>query len=89
MAPFAVGLINLKAGDADCDAACEDLYGRLQAAGIEVLYDDRAERAGAKFADMDLIERLDVADKVSHLSGLQRIARFLPGGELTQLDDVV
>ena len=55
VAPFAVGLINLKAGDADCDAACEDLYGKLQAAGIEVLYDDRAERAGAKFADMDLI----------------------------------
>ena len=55
VAPFAVGLINLKAGDADCDAACEDLYGKLQAAGIDVLYDDRAERAGAKFADMDLI----------------------------------
>jgi prolyl-tRNA synthetase len=55
VAPFAVGLINLKAGDADCDAACDDLYGRLQAAGVEVLYDDRAERAGAKFADMDLI----------------------------------
>ncbi len=55
VAPFAVGLINLKAGDAECDAACEDLYGRLEAAGIEVLYDDRAERAGAKFADMDLI----------------------------------
>ncbi len=55
VAPFAVGLINLKAGDADCDAACEDLYGRLRTAGVEVLYDDRAERAGAKFADMDLI----------------------------------
>ena len=55
VAPFAVGLINLKAGDADCDAACEDLYRKLQAAGVDVLYDDRAERAGAKFADMDLI----------------------------------
>ena len=55
VAPFAVGLINLKAGDADCDAACEELYGKLQAAGVDVLYDDRAERAGAKFADMDLI----------------------------------
>ncbi len=55
VAPFAVGLINLKAGDADCDAACDDLYGKLRDAGVEVLYDDRAERAGAKFADMDLI----------------------------------
>jgi len=35
--------------------ACEDAYERLRAAGVEVLYDDRDERAGAKFADMDLI----------------------------------
>ncbi len=55
VAPFAVGLINLKAGDDACDAACEDLYGKLRGAGLDVLYDDRAERAGAKFADMDLI----------------------------------
>lgn len=55
VAPFAVGLINLRSGDADCDAVCEDLYARLHAAGIEVLYDDRDERAGAKFANMDLI----------------------------------
>jgi len=55
VAPFAVGLINLRTGDDDCDAACEDIYGKLRHAGIEVLYDDRAERAGGKFADMDLI----------------------------------
>ena len=36
-------------------AACEDIYGKLRAAGVEVLYDDRPERAGIKFADMDLI----------------------------------
>ena len=55
VAPFAVGLINLKAGDDACDTACEDLYGKLRGARVDVLYDDRAERAGAKFADMDLI----------------------------------
>ncbi len=55
VAPFAVGLINLRTGDADCDAKCEELYARLQASGIEVLYDDRDERAGGKFANMDLI----------------------------------
>jgi prolyl-tRNA synthetase len=55
VAPFRVGLINLKAGDADCDAACEDAYAKLQAAGVETLYDDTGERAGAKFAEMDLI----------------------------------
>ena len=55
LAPFKVGLINLKAGDDDCDAACEGAYGTLRDAGVEVLYDDRDARAGAKFADMDLI----------------------------------
>ncbi len=55
VAPFAVGLINLKTNDAATAAKCEDIYGRLRQAGIEVLYDDRDERPGAKFADMDLI----------------------------------
>jgi prolyl-tRNA synthetase len=55
VAPFAVGLINLRSGDVDCDAVCEDLYARLHIVGIEVLYDDQDERAGAKFANMDLI----------------------------------
>ncbi len=55
VAPFKVGLINLRAGDAKCVAACDTLYAKLQAAGIAVLYDDRDESAGAKFAAMDLI----------------------------------
>jgi prolyl-tRNA synthetase len=55
VAPFDVGLINLKAGDPDTDAACEDFYAQLQNAGFDVLYDDREDRAGAKFAAMDLI----------------------------------
>ena len=53
--PFPVGIVNLKQGDAAADAACEDLYAQLTAAGLEPLYDDRDERAGAKFATMDLI----------------------------------
>jgi prolyl-tRNA synthetase len=55
VAPFKVGLINLRAGDAACDAACEDIYAKLGKAGVETLYDDRDDRAGAKFATMDLI----------------------------------
>ncbi|MGB5947853.1 MAG: proline--tRNA ligase [Parvibaculum sp.] len=55
VAPFRVGLVNLKQGDAEADAACEDLYGKLEAAGVSVLYDDTEERAGAKFSNMDLI----------------------------------
>jgi prolyl-tRNA synthetase len=53
--PFQVGMVNLKQGDAATDAACEALYGDLAAAGLDVLYDDRDVRAGAKFATMELI----------------------------------
>ncbi|NBR89763.1 MAG: proline--tRNA ligase [Rhodobacteraceae bacterium] len=53
--PFKAGIVNLKQGDAAADAACEGLYKALAAKGLECLYDDREERAGAKFATMDLI----------------------------------
>jgi len=55
VAPYQVGLINMRADDAACARAADDLYAQLQAAGIDVLYDDRDERGGAKFATMDLI----------------------------------
>jgi prolyl-tRNA synthetase len=55
VAPFHVGLINLKVNDAATTAKCDEIYGRLTKAGVEVLYDDRDERPGGKFADMDLI----------------------------------
>ncbi|MXU65376.1 proline--tRNA ligase [Oceanomicrobium pacificus] len=53
--PFRVGIVNLRQGDTDTDAACDKLYADLTAAGLDPLYDDREERAGAKFATMDLI----------------------------------
>jgi prolyl-tRNA synthetase len=53
--PFPVGIVNLKQGDTAADAACMGLYQALTKAGLEPLYDDRDERAGAKFATMDLI----------------------------------
>jgi len=55
VAPFRLGLANLKVGDAATDAACADLYEKFEKAGIDVLYDDRDDRPGAKFATMDLI----------------------------------
>jgi prolyl-tRNA synthetase len=55
VAPFKVGLINLKVGNGECDALCEQLYGQLRNAGVEVLYNDRDDSPGAKFAEMDLI----------------------------------
>ena len=53
--PFHCGIVNLKQGDPETDAACEALYLGVMALGLEPLYDDRSERAGGKFATMDLI----------------------------------
>jgi prolyl-tRNA synthetase len=55
VAPFKVTILNLKQGAADTDAACEELYRALSAKGVDVLYDDRDQRPGAKFATADLI----------------------------------
>jgi prolyl-tRNA synthetase len=55
VAPFKVGLLNLNIKDKGCNELCEDVYGKLLNAHIEVLYDDRDLGVGAKFTDMDLI----------------------------------
>jgi len=55
VAPFEVALINLKVGAGETDEVCERLYQQLENADVEVLYDDRDERAGAKFSTMDLV----------------------------------
>jgi prolyl-tRNA synthetase len=55
VAPFKAAILNLKQGSEDTDAACEKLYRELTAKGVEVLYDDTDQRAGAKFAAADLI----------------------------------
>ena len=55
VAPYKVGLINLRVDDPACASAADSLYDALQLANVEVLYDDRDERGGAKFAAMDLI----------------------------------
>ena len=53
--PFHCGIVNLRQGDSACDAACHGIQLALEKRGLEPLYDDREERAGAKFATMDLI----------------------------------
>ena len=55
VAPFKVGLVTIRQDDAGAGALAEEVYAKLAKAGVEVLWDDRDERAGAKFATMDLI----------------------------------
>lgn len=55
ISPFDAGIINMRSGDAACDALCEQLYGALGNAGLKPLYDDTDKRGGEKFAGMDLV----------------------------------
>ena len=55
VSPFKVGIINLRVGDNYCDEKCEEIYSSLNIKDVDVLYDNRDESIGIKFADMDLI----------------------------------
>jgi prolyl-tRNA synthetase len=55
VAPFDVAIVNMKVGDGECDRICAELEAACEAAGLDVLHDDTDQRAGAKFASMDLI----------------------------------
>ena len=53
--PFQIGIINLKQGDERTDNLCSSIYKTFSDFGYDCLYDDTDERAGSKFAAMDLI----------------------------------
>lgn len=55
IAPFKVGLVSINSEEEKIKKTTEDIYRRLQSNGISVLFDDREERPGVKFANMDLI----------------------------------
>lgn len=64
IAPFKVYLVSIGEQGA---AEAEKIYDELTAKGVEVLYDDRDERPGAKFADSELIgipHRITVSDRL-------------------------
>lgn len=67
MAPFQLAVVPLNMQKSEAVAACaEELYQQLQAAGVDVLMDDRNERPGVKFADMELIgipHRIVIGDR--------------------------
>jgi len=67
MAPFQLAIVPLNMQKSEQVAACaEELYQQLQAAGVDVLLDDRNERPGVKFADMELVgipHRIVIGDR--------------------------
>jgi len=91
VAPFAVHLVSL--GDSEAvKTASEELYVKLQKQGIEVLYDDRDESAGAKLKDSDLIGipvRLLISEKTLAAGSVEFKARNLAEAEMLKIDSAI
>jgi len=92
IAPYQVSLVGLQMNDLDVQKACEEIYAKCLAAGVEVLYDDRDERPGVKFKDADLIGLpIRVAVGKKGLAEGKVEWKLRKGGdvELVALDDVL
>ena len=92
IAPYQVSLLALNVANAEVASAAEDLYARLQKAGVEVLYDDRVETAGVKFNDADLVGlpvRIVVSARNVKNDAVEIKARSETDAELIPNSDVV
>lgn len=92
IAPYLVQLVPISMERDTLVDAAEKIYGELQAAGIEVLYDDRDERAGVKFNDADLVGlpiRITVGAKSLADGNIELKARGAEKANLIPVDQVV
>jgi len=88
VAPYRVHLIKLPGGE----AIAEQVYADLQAAGVEVLYDDRDDRAGVKFKDADLIGlpiRVTLGERALKSGGAEVKVRRTGESRIVPLDELV
>lgn len=93
VAPFSLHLICIsKDKDSEASKTAEDLYNKLTAAHVEVLFDDREEQAGSKFADSDLIGipmRVVVSDKSLEKGGVEIKERTSDTGEIITVEQLL
>lgn len=90
IAPYHVHLVLVPGGTAE--PAAEQLYADLQAAGVEVLYDDRNERPGVKFNDADLMGlplRITIGDRSLKNGGIELKRRASKEGVTVALGEAV
>ncbi len=88
IAPYQVHLVNLSKKS----NAAEEIYADLQAAGVEVLFDDRDDSPGVKFNDADLIGlplRITVGDRGLKKGGVELKRRDSRDSELIPLAEIV
>lgn len=91
IAPFTVHLINL-GNNPEIDTKAKDIYEKLQQKNIEVLWDDRNETAGVKFADADLIGnpiRVVISEKSLANGGIEIKERMNKEFEIVAFEDTI
>lgn len=92
IAPYPVHLLTLGPADSEATAVAERLYAELQAAGIDVLFDDRDRSPGVKFNDADLIGlplRLTVAARGLQQQSVELKRRDQKDRELVPLANII
>tara|TARA_R110000823_G_scaffold119998_3_gene244247 strand:+ start:4915 stop:6624 length:1710 start_codon:yes stop_codon:yes gene_type:complete len=93
MAPFQLAIVPLNMQKSPAVAECaEALYSQLVAAGVDVLLDDRNERPGVKFADMELIgipHRIVIGDRVLEEGAIEYKGRCDADSQMVPRDDIV
>ncbi len=92
IAPYLVEVIPVSMENQTHVKTASAIYDALSQAGIDVLYDDRPERAGVKFNDADLIGlpiRITIGDKWLKEGKVEVKARCEKKAELVAVDDVV
>ena len=92
VAPYHVHLVALHDKDGQVTSAASRLYDELQAAGVEVLYDDREESPGVKFADVDLIGlplRLTIGERSLTRGGVELKRRDSKETTIAPVEDAV
>ncbi len=89
IAPYSLHLISLAKSD-ETKKKAEEIYEKLLSFGVEVLFDDRDESAGAKFADSDLIGipmRVVVSDKSLSAGGVEIKERVAEKSEIVGVEE--
>lgn len=92
VAPYEVHLVRLDSRNPEVQVPGDATYERLQSAGLEVLYDDRKETPGVKFADADLIGaplRVTVSERSIKKGGLELKRRDSDSAEIVPEDELI
>ena len=92
IAPYQVHMVLLHGKDEDAEKSAEDIYSKLIAQGVEVLYDDRKEQPGVKFNDADLIGlplRLTISSRALQKGGVEMKRRTAKNPDIVPLDQVI